>query len=49
MEALEALQLYCPMAHALGLSRLSASIEDICFQVRRPPQCHCLVPLLGEE
>ena len=30
--ALEALQLYAPMGHALGLGPLSTSIEDICFQ-----------------
>lgn len=35
--ALEALQLYAPMGHALGLDRLSATIEDICFQVHRLP------------
>lgn len=31
--ALEALQLYAPMGHSLGLGRVSSSIEDICFQV----------------
>ena len=33
MLALEALQLYAPMGHAMGLGQLSSSIEDICFQV----------------
>jgi (p)ppGpp synthase/HD superfamily hydrolase len=37
--ALEALQLYAPMGHAMGLGQLSSSIEDICFQVRNLLAC----------
>jgi hypothetical protein len=32
--ALEALQIYAPMGHALGMGRLAAELEDACFQVR---------------
>lgn len=31
--ALEALQIYAPMGHALGMGRLSSVMEDRCFQV----------------
>ena len=31
--ALESLQLYAPMGHAVGLGRVSAAMEDACFQV----------------
>ena len=31
--ALEALQLFAPLGHALGLGTVSAKIEDICFKV----------------
>jgi len=30
----EALQVYAPLGHALGLGAISASMEDICFKVR---------------
>lgn len=32
--ALEALQMYAPMGHALGLTGVAAQLEDHCFQVR---------------
>ena len=32
--ALEALQIYAPMGHALGMLRLTAELEDCCFQVQ---------------
>ena len=32
--ALEALQIYAPLGHALGMGRLTAQLEDCCFQVR---------------
>ncbi len=32
--ALEALQLFAPLGHALGLGAVSAKMEDICFKVR---------------
>lgn len=35
--ALEALQLYAPMGHAVGLSCVSAAMEDTCFQVPHHP------------
>ena len=35
--ALESLQLYAPMGHAVGLSCVSAAMEDACFQVPPPP------------
>ena len=31
--ALEALQIFAPMGHALGLARMCAELEDQCFQV----------------
>ncbi len=31
--ALESLQVFAPLGHALGLSAVSASMEDLCFQV----------------
>lgn len=34
MAALEALQIYAPMGHALGMGQLTAQLEDCCFQVR---------------
>lgn len=37
LAALEALQVYAPMGHALGLAALSAELEDCCFQARSPP------------
>lgn len=33
LAALEALQIFAPMGHALGLSAVSAELEDRCFQV----------------
>ena len=33
LAALEALQIFAPMGHALGLSRMCAELEDQCFQV----------------
>lgn len=30
--ALEALQIFAPLGHALGLGTISAQIEDICFK-----------------
>ncbi len=33
MCALEALQMYAPMGHALGLTSVAAQLEDRCFQV----------------
>jgi GTP pyrophosphokinase len=34
--ALEALQLYAPMAHALGMSKIGSEIEDRCFRILFP-------------
>ncbi|GAB4822361.1 hypothetical protein N2152v2_009407 [Parachlorella kessleri] len=34
--ALEALQIYVPLAHALGMGRLTAELEDACFQLLFP-------------
>ncbi|KAL6756748.1 hypothetical protein V8C86DRAFT_3026648 [Haematococcus lacustris] len=34
--ALEALQVYAPLGHALGLGAVSARIEDLCFKVLLP-------------
>ncbi|KAL4856897.1 putative GTP diphosphokinase CRSH1 [Chlorella vulgaris] len=34
--ALEALQMYAPMGHALGLSAVAAQLEDRCFQILFP-------------
>ncbi len=31
--ALEALQVYAPLGHALGLGPVCAGMEDLCFQV----------------
>lgn len=33
LAALEALQIFAPMGHALGLSGICAELEDRCFQV----------------
>jgi (p)ppGpp synthase/HD superfamily hydrolase len=33
VSALEALQMYAPMGHALGLGRVAQQLEDRCFQV----------------
>ena len=33
LAALEALQIYAPMGHALGLQALCSGLEDRCFQV----------------
>ena len=33
LAALEALQIFAPMGHALGLASVSAELEDRCFQV----------------
>lgn len=33
LAALEALQIFAPMGHALGLSMMCAELEDRCFQV----------------
>ncbi len=41
--ALEALQVYAPMGHALGLDAVSAELEDCCFQVP------CCAPVLSED
>lgn len=38
LAALEALQIFAPMGHALGLSRICAELEDRCFQVLSPQQ-----------
>ena len=32
--ALEALQLFAPLGHALGLGAISSRVEDLCFKVR---------------
>jgi hypothetical protein len=37
--ALEALQIFAPMGHALGLTSLSAELEDRCFQVSDAQAC----------
>lgn len=34
--ALEALQIYSPMGHALGLGAVSAELEEVCFQILFP-------------
>ena len=34
LAALEALQIYAPLGHGLGLRPLCAQLEDRCFQVR---------------
>lgn len=39
LAALEALQIFAPMGHALGLSAVSAELEDRCFQVSPYRQC----------
>ena len=31
--ALEALQIFAPLGHALGLGSISSQMEDICFKV----------------
>lgn len=36
MAALEALQIYAPLGHALGLRSISAAMEDQCFKVGIP-------------
>ena len=36
LAALEALQIFAPMGHALGLARMCAELEDQCFQVLYP-------------
>lgn len=33
LAALEALQVYAPLGHALGLGPVSAQMEDLCFKV----------------
>ena len=38
LAALEALQIFAPMGHALGLSRICAELEDRCFQVSQSLQ-----------
>lgn len=38
LAALEALQIYAPLGHGLGLRPLCAQLEDRCFQV-----CSCSV------
>ena len=39
VSALEALQIYAPMGHALGMGHVSTELEDRCFQVRRSEAC----------
>lgn len=46
LAALEALQIFAPMGHALGLVSISAELEDRCFQVRSPLPCPSPVRLL---
>lgn len=36
LKALEALQIYAPLGHALGIGAISAQMEDMCFQVLFP-------------
>jgi len=43
--ALEALQIFAPLGHALGLGSISSQIEDICFKVN--VICDC--PLTTSE
>ncbi len=37
--AVESLQVWAPLGHALGLGAISSNMEDICFQVRSPAAC----------
>ena len=41
LAALEALQIFAPMGHALGLSRICAELEDRCFQVMSVGSADC--------
>ena len=43
LAALEALQIYAPLGHGLGLRALCAQLEDRCFQVWHMP-CLCTAP-----
>ncbi len=43
LAALEALQIYAPLGHGLGLRALCAQLEDRCFQVRHLA-CLCTAP-----
>lgn len=46
LAALEALQIYAPMGHALGLQSLCSGLEDRCFQVCSILSVLLHVPLL---
>ena len=41
LAALEALQIFAPMGHALGLSGICAELEDRCFQVMSVGSADC--------
>ena len=41
LAALEALQIFAPMGHALGLSGICAELEDRCFQVMSLGSADC--------
>jgi len=36
LEALECLQVYAPLGHAIGVGKLSAGLEDMCFRILFP-------------
>lgn len=36
VQALESLQIYAPLGHALGLSQASSQLEDLCFRILFP-------------
>ena len=44
LAALEALQIYAPLGHGLGLQPLCAQLEDRCFQVCSCAAMHSLFP-----
>ena len=39
LTAIEALQIYVPLAHALGMAATAAEMEDRCFKVRQQLSC----------
>jgi (p)ppGpp synthase/HD superfamily hydrolase len=39
LQAMEALTIYCPLGHALGLGGCSAALEDAAFKVRGVVRC----------
>ncbi len=50
LAALEALQIFAPMGHALGLASVSAELEDRCFQARHWvlwPSVHPVISVMG--